>query len=78
MLHQHCHHHVDQDELCDEDEGDEVDGRDDGQVAEAVLVFPSALPEGILQQGASGEGLMKSGTPNTETTKDDQKKHIIT
>jgi len=61
VLHQHCHHYVDQDELRDEDEGDEVDRRDDRQVAEAVLVFPSAFPEGVLQQRGRGERLIRAG-----------------
>lgn len=77
VLHQHCHHHVDQDELGDEDEGDEVDGGDDGQVGEAVLVLPSALPQRVLQQGGTGQALVRlcwgsrcrhtKRTPTTET-----------
>lgn len=52
MLHEHGHYHVDQHKLGDQHEGDEVDGRQRRQVAEAVLVLPRALSQRVLGQAA--------------------------
>lgn len=56
MLHEHRHHHVDQDELRREHEGHKVEGGDELQPRVAAVVAPGtprwALPQGVL----GGEG----------------------
>lgn len=51
MFHEHSHHHVDQHELGNQHEGDEVDRRERGQVAEAVLVLTGAFTQSVLGGG---------------------------
>lgn len=48
VLHEHGYHHIHQDKLGRQHEGDEVDGRDDGVVAGGFLV---AVSQGVLKTG---------------------------
>jgi len=59
MLHQHGHHHVDQHKLRHQHECDEVEGRHQRQVGEAVAVLWPTLPQRVLLRGedqGGGEG----------------------
>lgn len=55
VLHEHGHHHVDQNELGRQHERDEVHWGDDGQVAEAVAVLRPAVSQRVLG-GGKGRG----------------------
>lgn len=50
-LHEHGHHHVDEDKLGGEDEGDKVHGRDEleSSVARVVTWTWRALTQGVLE-----------------------------
>lgn len=50
VLHEDGHHHVDQHELRRQHKGDEVDGRDQRQVGEAVAVLRSAVAQRVLNK----------------------------
>lgn len=49
VLHQNGYNHVDQHELSRQDEGDEVNGGDQGQVGEAVAILGATLTQCVLE-----------------------------
>lgn len=62
VLHQNGHDHVDQHELSRQDEGDKVDGGDQGKVGEAVAILRATLPQRVLDDGVKrgAQGLCRS------------------
>lgn len=58
VLHQDGHDHVDEYELSSEHEGDKVDGRDEGKVAEALAIQRPTLSQRVLENMGRGREII--------------------